>query len=195
MGANNRPCKICQRTDVEELDSMLRAGQSCRQIALRRDINPRVLLQHFKRHRNGLNVKLRRAKASHAVAKALSDKVSVLAESHALLERVRRVLAHAEADGSHRLTLEAVREAKGLLDTIGRANGELSPQGNAVVVQVGVSVERAKAAVELVDEAATLTDAQIADRAEAALRMYDSSNPHDRRVRLWESDGATPQEG
>jgi hypothetical protein len=66
-----------------------------------------------------------------------------------------------------------------------------------VNLALGVSLERAKAAVEIVDEASSLTDAQLADRAESMLRLYDETNPEDRRVRLWDADalgdGPTPE--
>jgi hypothetical protein len=81
---------------------------------------------------------------------------------------------------------------------VGRATGEISAPGQTTVnLALCVPLEQARAAVEIVDEAKTLTDAQVADRAEQVLRIYDNAIPRDRRVRLWQvdalGDGATPE--
>lgn len=176
-----RPCSVCRRSDAEELDVMARTGMSSRSIALKNGIHPRVLSQHFKNHRGGILGHLRASKAGNAALARARESVSVLGESAALLLRVGRVLDAAEKSRSHALTLAAVREAKGLLSLIGQANGTLS-QGTQVTVAVGVSVDRARAAVELVDAAEGISECELADRAVSMLRLYNASHPGDERV-------------
>ena len=162
---------------------MLTTGVSARQIALRHGLHPRVLSQHFQRHRHGLAGHIRAGtRGTQALAKA-RQQLSVLGESAALLARVHRVLEDAEKSGSHVLTLAAVREAKGLLDLIGRASGELT-SGQQVTVAVGVNVERARSAVELVDAAESLSECELADRACEVLRLYNASHSEDQRTVL-----------
>ena len=160
---------------------MLRTGASSRSIAQKRGIHPRLLSEHFKKHRNGLSAHLRAAKAGNKALARSRASISVLSESAGLLDRVRRILSNAEKEGSHALALSAVREAKGLLDLIGRATGELT-QGQQITVAVGVNVERARAAVELVDAAEGISECELADRAVSMLRLYNASHPDDERV-------------
>lgn len=177
-----RPCSICLRPDLEMLHDRVKHGDSARNVALSVGIHPRVFTQHLRRHASH-PIARRRAGANGAAAlKAAVAAFSVQAEARALLDRVSRVLDAAEKANSHALTLSAVREAKGLLDLVGRTTGELATPGQTTVnVALGVSVEQAKSAVEVVELAQTLTASEVADRAESVLRMYNAENPQDAR--------------
>jgi hypothetical protein len=140
-------------------------------------------------------------KRSREALKSLSESFTVAGEAKTLLGKVAKVLAAAEKSGSHALTLSGVREAKGLLDLLGRTTGELAPQGQTTInLALGVTVDAAKLAVETVESASALLPAEVADRAEACLRMYNLEHPEDMRIveavkRIGtgsEGDGAVP---
>src|SRR5262249_35381911 len=108
---------------------------------------------------------------------------SLLDSLLALSDRAMAILTAAEASKSHTVALQAIREARGTLELVGRATGEISAPGQTTVnLALGVSVEKAREAVQLVDEAAMLTDRQVADRAQACLEAYNGANPDDMRM-------------
>jgi hypothetical protein len=125
---------------------------------------------------------------------------SLLDSLLALSDRALAILTAAEKSRSHSLALQAIREARGTLELVGRTTGEISAPGQTTVnVALGVSVERAKAAVEIVDQAEALSTTELADRAEEVLRLYNSEHPEDARIistaRPLPSSGAHTQAG
>lgn len=167
---------------------------SARQIALRNGMHPRVLLQHFKNHRNGLVGSIRSGRRGAAVLQRLQASVSVLTEAKSLYNRTLGLLERSLASDSQREARGWIGEARECLKLLGQASGELTA-GQNVTVAVGVSVERAREAVAVVDEAASLTDSELADRAMRMLEAYNMANPNDMRIvglpagRLVEPDG------
>lgn len=66
---------------------------------------------------------------------------------------------------------------------MGRATGEISTPGQTTVnLALGVSLERAKEAIAVVEEAEALSDGEIADRAETMLNLYNAHHPEDART-------------
>lgn len=194
-----RQCSICARPDADVLLNMVKNGLSARQVALRSGLHVRVFSEHLRRHTGHPAAARRRGRLSSKLQAERMKTFTVAAEAQALLTKVSSVLDAAELAKSHSLTLQAVREAKGLLDLIGRANGELSSPG-AVNIQLGVSVEQAKNAVEQVEHAQSLPPQALADRAVAFLERYNHLFPQDRRTVLslpeaTEGDDPTPVEG
>ena len=177
-----RVCKVCLRPDKDILLETVKNGSSVRALAMRHDIHPRVLQYHFDRHVNGSLGMSRGGRASAKLKAKLIEDISVSAEAKSLLQRVNKVLVAAEDASSHSVTLAAVREAKGLLELLGRINGELQTPGITVNLGVGVTIDRAKEAVAVVQEAESLTAEGLADRAEAMLNLYNAEHPQDQRI-------------
>ena len=176
-----RPCSICLRQDVDELDQKLKDGMSVRQIAIRNGMHPRVLLEHYRAHRNGIAHAIRRGRrGAQALARA-TEAINVLTEAKTLYHRAVKYLDTAANADSQRDMQRWIAETRECLKLLGNASGELQ-SGQNVTVAVGVSVERAREAVTLVEEAQALTDAELADRAMRMLEAYNAANPNDMRT-------------
>jgi hypothetical protein len=172
-----RLCSICQRPDAQEINGKLaRKEVSARALANALGVHVRVMQHHAQRH-------LGRSVRDAAGRRRRRQGDSLLDSLRELSNRALAILTAAEASRSHSLALQAIREARGTLELVGRATGEISTPGQTTVnVALGVSLERAKAAVEVVGQAEALTDSELADRAEAVLRIYNSQHSEDARI-------------
>jgi hypothetical protein len=172
-----RLCSVCQRPDAVEIDGKLaRKEISARALAHSLGIHVRVMQHHAQRH-------LKRAVKDAAGRRRRRQGDSLLDSLRPLVDRALAILEAAEASRSHSLALQAIREVRSTLELVGRTTGELSPPGQTTInLALGVSVERAREAVRIMDEAETLTDAQIVDRAVVVIEAWNASNPNDMRI-------------
>lgn len=75
------------------------------------------------------------AERGHRHVQSLADRVE------ALLGEAEDLLHEAKASGTVPMALAAIRECRGVLDLLGRATGELKPDGPSIVVNLATSTE------------------------------------------------------
>jgi hypothetical protein len=118
-----RKCSACESDHLKEIDSLLINNESNRFIATRFNLTPAAVQRHKANHLPKLLVK---AKDAEVVASA--DKLIDRVQS--LLERATRLADAAEKSKNLTAALMGVREIRGVLELIGRINGELQTGGN-----------------------------------------------------------------
>lgn len=174
-------CSICSRPDADLLTEMVKNGASARHVAMKYGIHVRVFQQHLTRHAGNPIGRHRSASAGGKARGAELAKVSVLAEAQTLYNRALTYLDKAVKADSQRDARGWISEVRECLKLLGNASGELAT-GSAVQVNLGISVDRARQAVEIVDAVEALSPAEVADRAVAALTAYNLEYPHDARA-------------
>lgn len=161
-------CKTCRHPQREEIDRALALGESTRGIAGRYGLAKSGVDRHASLH-------LRPALALQA-QKMDDHEKSIMVEMLSLHRRTLALLEQAEQAGDLRSALAAIREARGNLELVGRASGELlPPQVQQVYIGLGVAdeselrriVEQHKAAGAL-----TLDDAER-DAVEALKLVFE----------------------
>jgi len=127
----SRPCTICVRPDREQIDKDLVGGVPLRTIAkARKGITAGSLSRHRQRHVSPALAALVAAEVADDHSRSL---VEILA-GH--LSTVDRLLRTAEAQGSLQTALQAVREARGLIELTARMTGELDERPQTLVVNM-----------------------------------------------------------
>lgn len=129
-----RPCSICTHDDREDIDGGLVSGTSLRDLAARFSVSVSALSRHSQDH---VSAALRAVVVSREreQAETLMDRVE------SLIERTERLLSSAETSGKVAQALAAVREMRALLELLGKASGELKPDGLVQVLNVQTSPE------------------------------------------------------
>ena len=178
-------CSICFHPRAADVARALLQGRSIRSVAEEYAIDRTSLERHFKRH---IPHQFRAAAtrlANQSAAKVLDELID-------LKDRCLRLLSTAEESKNNRLQLAAIREIRGLLETIGKGTGELQAGQTTTNIQVnlGVPVEEARAAVDKVKLAASLSDEDAAHSAIEYLRDFLRGNPDQDVRRALERLGA-----
>lgn len=125
-----RKCLVCESKRLKEIDKSLIDNESNRSIAKRFDLSAAAVQRHKTNH---LPVLLIKAKDAETVAHA--DKLIDRVQS--LLERATRLADQAEKSKNLFAALTGVREIRGVLELIGRINGELQTGGTRVKIAIG----------------------------------------------------------
>lgn len=113
-----RPCTVCRHPDRAAVDAALVDGEPVRTIAGRFGLSHNAVL----RHRDG-HLPESMAKAREAADVVRGD--ALLSQVRELQARALAILAAAEKAKDGRLALQAIREARGNLELLGRLAGEL----------------------------------------------------------------------
>lgn len=125
-------CKTCTSEQRAEIEAALVSGAMLSVVSRQFSMNRDALARHRDVHMSP---------AIHAAADAVRERAKedtgpkLLDRVLALLGDAQDILAQAKKDGKPSIALQAIAQARGLLDTYGRATGELKPDG-AVTVQV-----------------------------------------------------------
>jgi hypothetical protein len=127
-----RSCTVCVHPERDEIDAAIVGPESNRSIAGRFSLSESSLQRHAAAH------------VSEALARIASNRVdesnrSLLARLEALVGRVEAILDQAEQSGKVTTALSAVRELRSLLELLGKATGELKPDGAITVVNLATS--------------------------------------------------------
>jgi hypothetical protein len=131
-----RACSICTRPDRKAIDKDLVGGVSLGAIVkAHRGLATSSLSRHRQRHVSPALAALVRAQAEDDHSKSLLELLS----GH--LATVDRLLRTAEAQGSLQTALQAVREARGLIELTARMTGELDERPQTLVVNLASSQE------------------------------------------------------
>lgn len=179
-----KPCSICARPDAPHLLERAKQGESARSIAASVGVGSRMLLKHLAHLPGNPLARARAGAKGRAVRDAKAEVWDTLAELRALLVQVKAIIADATAEGSQKLGLEGIREARATLETIARVSGELS---NAPQVQV-----------TLVQEASALSAHDVYLRALRVVELWRLAHPEELAVEAsvaLESEGTSPTPG
>lgn len=126
-------CSICNHEDREAIDEAIVSGSTLRATARRFDVSKDAV----SRHKAHVSASLSRVVAAREEAGA----VSALSRLEELHTRAMRVLDAAEADGKASLSLAAIRELRGLVETLAKITGELDERPNVQVLNVATAPE------------------------------------------------------
>jgi hypothetical protein len=110
-------CSICLHPDRDAIDRDLLAQRPYRHIAAHYGTSTGAL----QRHKDHLPVALTQAHAAEAVAQG----DDLLAQVRGLQAKAERILSQAEAEGKLTVALQAIREARGCVELLGKLMGEL----------------------------------------------------------------------
>ena len=124
-----RVCTICNHQEREAINKALLAGEPLRNIAARTGTSATALHRHKAEH---LPATLTKAQAAQEVAQA----DDLLAQVRRLQVVTMNILAHAYQAQDLRTALQAVGQARGNLELLGRLAGELEAESVRVNVLV-----------------------------------------------------------
>jgi len=131
-----RACSICARPDRKAIDKDLVGGVSLSVIVkAHRGLATSSLSRHRQRHVSPALAALVKAESEDDHNLSLVE----LLAGH--LSTVDRLLRTAEAQGSLQTALQAVREARGLIELTARMTGELDERPQTLVVNLASSAE------------------------------------------------------
>lgn len=130
-----RPCSICTRDDRDRVDAALVMGGSYRAVASRFGLSKDSVRRHSDGHLSP-TIAAVTTEREHRRAEALTERIE------RLILRVEKVADDAESGGKVGPLLAAARELRGLLELLGKATGELKPDGvNVAVLNITESSE------------------------------------------------------
>lgn len=125
-------CSICFRSDRAEIDAAIVSGDTLRDIARRFATSKDAVGRHKAAHVSAaLSVVL--------AARAEAGPVSALDRLEELYTAAKRVLDVADAEGKPGLSLQAIRELRGIVETLARVTGELDERPTVSVLNVHTS--------------------------------------------------------
>jgi hypothetical protein len=111
-------CRVCIHPDRARIDEAIVAREPHRSIASRFNLKPSSVSRHKRNH-------LARALIRAREAQEAAHGESLLGQVKDLASRAIGILNEAEGSGDGRTALLAIREARGCLELLGKATGEL----------------------------------------------------------------------
>ena len=114
-----RTCTVCSHPDREDIDQALLEGGPYRGIAQRYEASASAVYRHKQDH-------LPKALVRAVEAQVVEHGADLLDQLQDLQQRAHRILDQAEAAGDLRTALAAIREARGCVELLGKATGELA---------------------------------------------------------------------
>jgi hypothetical protein len=119
---HGRPCTICSRDFVTEIDAALIRGEGFAPLSRRYAVSEDAVARH---HAKCLPIAARQKGAEDA-AEAEGERGSTLLEdAYSLRQKAVAILAKAEASGSLTIALHAIREAGRLIELQGKLMGQI----------------------------------------------------------------------
>ncbi len=147
-------CTICNHDDRESIDEAIVGGRTLRDIARQHDVSKDAVSRH-------------RGHVSHALSRVVAEREEAGARSaldrlEDLHTRATRVLDAAEGEGKASLSLAAIKELRGLVETIAKITGELDERPNVQVLNVSTAPEWLAIRAALVEVLAPYPEAAAA---------------------------------
>lgn len=135
MGA---ACTICNHEDREAIDAMIVGGAPNRAVARNEWAGGAVSKDAVLRHRS--------SHISSGLARVMAEREaagprSALDRMEELYSEARELLAAAREDGKASLQLGAIRELRGIVETLAKITGELDERNQVNVVNLGTNPE------------------------------------------------------
>lgn len=150
-----RTCTVCRHEDREAIDFALLSGQSLRDIARRHGVSKDAVQRHGQAHVSPALAVVRRDRATRGAR-------TVLERVEELCERAEGILTAAEADAKPSLSLQAIRELRGLVELLGKLTGELDERPTTNVLNVIASSDWIAIREAVLDALAPFADARAA---------------------------------
>lgn len=179
-------CRTCRHPQREAIDKALVAGETTSAIAGKFGLARSGVERHFRLH----------LKPAIAAKSAKLDRHvgSIVGHLSVLLDKALEIL---ESPDDQRTALQAVREARGVIETMGHASGELVPvQVQQVYVSLGVSDESELRRIIAQHKAASSLTLDDAERdAVSALKLVFEERPERRVAVLAELSSEAREEG
>ncbi|MEQ6898461.1 helix-turn-helix domain-containing protein [Microbacterium sp. KR10-403] len=123
-------CHICRRPDRDAVDeAIISGGLSFQQLAERFGVSRDTLRRHKRAHMPAALLAVAAERERSGITRAAD-------RAEALYQAAQRVLAAAEAKGQNSLSLQAVRELRGVVELLARLSGELDERPQVAVVNV-----------------------------------------------------------
>lgn len=129
-----RVCTVCSHEDREAIDQAMVFGEPMRAIAIRVG---GVSKDALSRHRAHISPALSRLVAEREMA----GPASALDRLEELYAKASGVLSAATEEGKASLSLAAIRELRGLVETLAKITGELDERPTVQVLNVATSPE------------------------------------------------------
>ena len=129
-----RACSVCMSPAREQIDADLVAGLSYRGIGGRFAISKDSLSRHHRAHVSPALTRVVQRREERGAETALN-------RLEHLYEKADRVLDAAEEAGSTGIQLAAIRELRGIVETLAKVTGELRPESGGVTVNILQSPE------------------------------------------------------
>ena len=159
-------CSLCAHPDVADIDAALAAGGSRRAVSQRFGVGEASVQRHRADH---LSPALVTAATNAAEAQRF---VTLIDRLELQATRLERVIEAQEAKGSVGTMLAAIRELRAMLELLGKATGELKPDGVHVTLNLATNPEWLEVQRRLLDALAPYPEARIA--VAAALGGYET---------------------
>ncbi|HVM54368.1 MAG TPA: hypothetical protein VM262_14335 [Acidimicrobiales bacterium] len=125
---------MCDHDDRDSIDAALVGGTPYRDVAGQFSLSTSALSRHRERH-------VSEALRAVVVERERERGGALLDRIEALVGRAEKVLDEAESAGKPAMALAAIRELRSLVELLGRASGELKPDGLVQVVNLVSSTE------------------------------------------------------
>ncbi len=136
-----RICTVCTHPQKEEINKLLVAGTPSRNIAARFGASASAVFRHKQDH-------LPTVLVAAAEARGIAHGASLLDQLRGLQARASQILEEAANSGDLRTALMAVREARGCMELIAKATGELVERHAHLHVNTGLTPEMAQRFME-----------------------------------------------
>jgi hypothetical protein len=162
-----QPCKTCTAENRDEIEEAIVANPSLSAVGRQFGINRDTLTRHRQNH---MSPAIRAAHAASKRSAEVGDGLRLLDRVTGLLNDAQAILADAKAQGKPSIALAAIREARGLLETYGKATGELKPDGQVTVQVLNVATNPQWLAIR---DALSRTFARLPNGDEARLLFAD----------------------
>ncbi|RBY94082.1 hypothetical protein DQ244_01595 [Blastococcus sp. TBT05-19] len=146
------PCTVCGHADRQAIDEAVVTGQSMRSIASRHGVSKDAIGRH-------------RAHISPALARLVAEReeagpASALQRLESLYGKASAVLDAAQSEGKAQLSLSAIRELRGLVETLAKITGELDERPTTNVVNLQSSGEWHQLRTVVLEELAPYPEVQ-----------------------------------
>jgi hypothetical protein len=148
-------CTVCLHDGRDRIDEDLVAGRPYRDIAARDGVSISALSRHRQRHLSPAIVAL--AAETEAV-----HGETLLGQLRSLYRRVGVILESAERDGRPGVALQAIKEARSILETVARVTGELDDRPQVNIVNLQSSPEWLAVQARILRALAGFPDARLA---------------------------------
>jgi hypothetical protein len=124
-----RTCTVCSHPKRSEIDAALLRSDSLRSIVERCSISMGSLVRHSQKH-------LAQSIAAAKQAREVEAGESLIHQARSLHARAMGILERAEAAGHLDTALKAIRELRGILELLGKLDGQLQERATVQRIEV-----------------------------------------------------------
>lgn len=149
-------CTVCAHRLVEEIDAALVAGEGRRSIAKRFEVGEASVQRHRTSHLSPALAAAHHKAAEEGRHRTLLDRIEDLVDT------IDGVMTGAKEEGKSGAILAAARELRAGLELLGKATGELKPDGVHVTFNIATNPEWLEVQRRLLSALGPFPEARIA---------------------------------